>query len=301
MVKSYLKIRGRQFDSASGHSMKKIIYRLKRIFVSDITHELKYLNSKINGMYDMLHFLNINNLRENHKNTFVKYGKKIFSQNDEDGLTLEILNRIKITNKTFLEIGAGDGTENNTLILLANQWKGTWVDLNEQILQYKSKSLLVSNLKINKSNILGFCKEQLNELGAESYSLISLDIDGIDYYVAEKMLKNKISPEIFIVEYNPKFPPPLKFCVEYDENFQWDYTDYFGASLATYNELFEKYSYKLLCCNVSSGTNAFFIKDKYTNLFPEILDNISDIYVQEGVRFKSVGGETSINTVKNIT
>ena len=301
MVKPYLKTKSRQFDSASGHSMKKIIYRLKRIFVSDITHELKYLNSKINGMYDMLHFLNINNLRENHKNTFVKYGKKIFSQNDEDGLTLEILNRIKITNKTFLEIGAGDGTENNTLILLANQWKGTWVDLNEQILQYKSKSLSVSNLKIKKSNILGFCKEELNKLDAESYSLISLDIDGIDYYVAEKMLENKISPEIFIVEYNPKFPPPLKFCVEYDENFQWDYTDYFGASLATYNELFEKYSYKLLCCNVSSGTNAFFIKDKYTNLFPEILDDISDIYVQEGVRFKSVGGETSIKTIKNIT
>ena len=281
--------------------MKKIVNRLKRIFVNDITHELKYLNSKINGMYDLLHFLNINHLRENHKNTFVKYGKKIFSQNDEDGLTLEILKRINITNKTFLEIGAGDGTENNTLVLLANDWRGTWVDLNKKILQYKSKNLSVSNLKINKSNILGFCSDHLNELRAESYSLISLDIDGIDYYVAEKMLENKILPELFIVEYNPKFPPPLKFCVEYDENFQWDYSDYFGASLASYNELFEKYSYRLLCCNASSGTNAFFIKNKYIDLFPEIPDNISDIYVEQGVRFKSVGGETSPKTVRNIS
>lgn len=51
----------------------------------------------------------------------------------------------------------------------------------------------------------------------------------------------------------------------------------------------------------NSFADAFFIKDKYTNLFPEILDDISDIYVQEGVRFKSVGGETSIKTIKNIT
>ena len=281
--------------------MKKTVNRLKRIFINDIIHELKYLNSKINGMYDLLHFLNINYLRENHKNTFVKYGKKIFSQNDEDGITLEILKRINFTNKTFLEIGAGDGTENNTLVLLASDWRGTWVDLNKKILQYKSKNLSVSNLKINKSNILGFYSDHLNELGAESYSLISLDIDGIDYYVAEKMLENKILPELFIVEYNPKFPPPLKFCVEYDENFQWDYSDYFGASLASYNELFEKYSYRLICCNASSGTNAFFIKNKYIDLFPEIPDNISDIYVEQGVRFKSVGGETSPKTVKNIT
>ena len=164
--------------------MKKIVNKLKRIFVNDITHELKYLNSKINGLYDLLYFLNINYLRENHKNTFVKYGKKIFSQNDEDGITLEILKRKKITNKTFLEIGTGDGTENNTLVLLANDWRGTWVDLNKKILQYKSKNLSVSNLKINKSNILGFCKEQLNELEAESYSLISLDMvlfNNIDY------------------------------------------------------------------------------------------------------------------------
>ena len=71
--------------------------------------------------------------------------------------------------------------------------------------------------------------------------------------------------------------------------------------LESYNELFEKYSYRLLCCNASSGTNAFFIKNKYIDLFPEILDNISDIYVEQGVRFKSVGGETSPKTVKNFT
>ncbi len=150
MVSPYLKNKGSAVRFCLWPQMKKIVNRLKRIFVNDITHELKYLNSKINGMYDLLHFLNINHLRENHKNTFVKYGKKIFSQNDEDGITLEILKRINITNKTFLEIGAGDGTENNTLVLLANDWKGTWVDLNKKI-----NNLITYSIHTNvKKNII---------------------------------------------------------------------------------------------------------------------------------------------------
>jgi hypothetical protein len=42
----------------------------------------------------------------------------------------------------------------------------------------------------------------------------------------------------------------------------------------------------------------YFIKNEYIDLFPEILDNIEDIYVEQGVRFKSVGGETSPKTLK---
>lgn len=33
----------------------------------------------------------------------VPYGRKMFSQNDEDGITIEIFNRIGTTNKTFVE------------------------------------------------------------------------------------------------------------------------------------------------------------------------------------------------------
>jgi hypothetical protein len=51
-----------------------------------------------------------------------------FSQNDEDGILLEILRRIEITQPlAFLEFGVGDGTENNTIILLALGWRGVWV------------------------------------------------------------------------------------------------------------------------------------------------------------------------------
>lgn len=42
----------------------------------------------------------------------------------------------------------------------------------------------------------------------------------------------------------------------------------------------------------------YFIKNEFIDLFPEIFDNIEDIYVEQGVRFKSVGGETSPKTLK---
>ena len=40
---------------------------------------------------------------------------KFFSQSDEDGITLEILRRMQLTNGSFLEFGVGNGFENNTL------------------------------------------------------------------------------------------------------------------------------------------------------------------------------------------
>ena len=57
-------------------------------------------------------------------NPLVKAGQKYFSQNDEDGITLDILRRIGLESGTFVEFGAGDGLENNSLILLMRGWKG---------------------------------------------------------------------------------------------------------------------------------------------------------------------------------
>ena len=56
--------------------------------------------------------------RENNPLTSNPY--KFFSQSDEDGITLEILRRMQLTNGSFLEFGVGNGLENNTLVLLAH-------------------------------------------------------------------------------------------------------------------------------------------------------------------------------------
>jgi hypothetical protein len=55
-------------------------------------------------------------------------GFKVYSQADEDGIIQEIAGRIGIERGTFVEIGCGDGRENNSHFLLLKGWRGVWVD-----------------------------------------------------------------------------------------------------------------------------------------------------------------------------
>ncbi len=62
----------------------------------------------------------------------IPHGYKVYSQNEEDGIIREIFNRIDTTNKTFVELGVGNGLENNTLTLLFENWKGLWIEGSQQ-------------------------------------------------------------------------------------------------------------------------------------------------------------------------
>ena len=54
----------------------------------------------------------------NPKNPLNKFGKRCYSQCDEDGITLEIVRRLNIKKGVFFEFGCDNGTQNNTLILI---------------------------------------------------------------------------------------------------------------------------------------------------------------------------------------
>src|ERR1035438_815663 len=56
------------------------------------------------------------------------YGKRVYSQSDEDGIIAEIFRRIGTTNKIFVEFGAEAGTQNNTRLLLDYGWTGLWIE-----------------------------------------------------------------------------------------------------------------------------------------------------------------------------
>ena len=61
-----------------------------------------------------------------------KFGFKVYSQSDEDGIIEEIFNRINTTNKKFVELGVQDGLETNTTYLLNKGWNGLWVEANNK-------------------------------------------------------------------------------------------------------------------------------------------------------------------------
>ena len=90
----------------------------------------------IKSIRDLIIFHQNAEFQRKHPNPLNLYGKKCFSQNDEDGLTLEIIKRLGIKKGVFTELGPGNGTENNTICLAALKWKGFWVGSEDLKFKY---------------------------------------------------------------------------------------------------------------------------------------------------------------------
>jgi hypothetical protein len=181
---------------------------------------------------------------------------------------------LHLTQGVFAEFGVGNGFENNTLALVAGGWSGLWAGAQE--LAFNPNPTQASALKfhfkqawITRANIGELYRSGLAAIGREKCDLISVDLDGNDYYIIEALLADGAQPEVFLAEYNAKFIPPIRFRMEYNEDHQWLGDDYFGASLASYADLFARHDYFLACCNIS-GANAFFIKNKHKGAFQDV-------------------------------
>lgn len=203
----------------------------------------------------------------------VRYGYKVYSKNEEDGMIAEIFNRIGTTNKIFVEFGAGDGLENNTHALLFSDWTGLWIEGSEKSVQnmkngYKKTieagKLFVENEFITKDNINDIISKHIKE---KYIDFLSVDIDGNDYHVLDAI--ECIEPRAMVLEYNAKFHPPIMYCMQYNEKHLWDGSDSFGASLKFFEVKLREKGYSLVGCNLTGG-NAFFVKtDLAKDLFYE--------------------------------
>jgi len=210
---------------------------------------------------------------KNSKNPLNQFGAFGFSQNDEDGIIREILRRIGLRDGFFVEYGVGDGLENNTLALLALGWQGAWFG-GENI---KIKLGSDTRLKFEKTWITRDNIGQLFKSLKRQVDLISLDLDGNDIFLIEKLLTIGASPKVFIIEYNAKFPPPIEFRIDYNPDHIWASDDYYGASLASFVSVFEKHNYKLVCCSIS-GTNAFFVHNSLEKYFTDVPTDIHELF-----------------------
>jgi hypothetical protein len=193
----------------------------------------------------------------------LKFGYRVYSQSDEDGILHEILRRIGSGSRTFVEIGAGDGLENNTLFLLAQGWRGLWIEASARKVAAARKKLgaLVTEgrLRVEKQFVTASnIDEKIRRLApAPEVDLLSVDIDGNDYHVLRAI--RSIEPRVIVAEYNAKFPPDVSWVMEYNEAHRWDESDYFGSSLKALETLLAERGYSLVGCNLL-GCNAFFVR-----------------------------------------
>ena len=193
----------------------------------------------------------------------LRYGAKAYSQNDEDGILAEIFRRIGATDKTFVEIGAGSGLENNSLALLVQGWRGLWVESDQRKAERARVSLssYVASGQLRIENILA-ARENVDALlrdkspSAEP-DLLCVDVDGNDYHLWQAV--KSISPRAVVMEYDASWFPPMSLAVAYQERFTWKANTYFGASLKALERLAEGKGYHLVgCC--FAGVNAFFVR-----------------------------------------
>jgi hypothetical protein len=219
-----------------------------------------------------------------------------FSQNGEDGIINYLANKILKPNKYFVEIGASYAIENNTSFLaIVKRWSGLMIEgdkksfqLCKHIMDKKTLGVECLNIFVNKDNIAHVMDSMLYK----NPDLFSLDIDGIDYYLMEIVLKAGIKPKIIVVEYNSAFGPENSITVKYKKDFNGYEAHsshlYYGVSLKGWQNLFNTYGYTFITVD-SNGVNGFFVDKSAFN--PEFISSINGLKFQENFyqykKFKS--------------
>jgi hypothetical protein len=221
-----------------------------------------------------------------HKNSqdINDYEFKVFSQGGEDGIIQFLVSSLEIKNQTFIEFGTEDFRESNCRFLLVrNNWSGFVIDGSVRNMERLRASSFYWRHSL-KSKAAFITRDNVNSILSESgfdkeVGILSIDIDGVDYYVLAELGLWK--PSIFIVEYNALFGKERPVSVPYDPSFHRTRKHfsnlYYGASLAAFVNLLGGRGYALVGVN-SAGNNAFFARKELLN------DRVKEISMNEGFR-----------------
>ena len=193
-----------------------------------------------------------------------RHEAQVFSQSGEDGILAEIFRRVGTTDRRFVEIGVGDGLENNTTYLLSSGWQGVWLEGSEASVRraqaHFREPIGRGALRIEQTIVTA--ESVVASLAGASvpteFDLLSVDVDRNTYYVWAALAGYR--PRVVVVEYNSTMPPSDEWVVAYHPGKFWNRTNYFGASLKSYELLGRRMGYALVGCGLA-GTNAFFVRE----------------------------------------
>jgi hypothetical protein len=245
--------------------MKNVKDLLRSIIKKTVEQEVKKESQKsLMALGSLL--CNQQRISQSQYKKLADYEFKIFSQFGEDGIIQYLVNNVEIKKEIFIEFGVENYEESNTrFLLMRNNWSGFVIDSSEKNIDSIKKSELCwrHDLKFKMGFITA---ENINELIKEQniegeIGLLSIDIDGNDYWIWEKI--NVVDPVIVIVEYNSVFGKSSTVTVPYDKSFErhkQHYSGlYWGASLGAFVHLAEQKGYAFVGSN-SAGNNAFFVR-----------------------------------------
>lgn len=174
-----------------------------------------------------------------------RYRHRVYSQNQEDGITLALVELLDPP-KFFIEIGAGDGLENNTRVLLERGWEGEWFD-----------PMLVGHPPIDAVRIhpwkvyIPNAPQPRRKVG-----LLSIDVDGNDWHLWKACAPGAA---IAIIECNIERGLDDHYVMPYDPKHvsTGGHIDY-GATAASMIALGRELGMTFVCME---HINAFFVRD----------------------------------------
>jgi hypothetical protein len=159
--------------------MKKLLKKIRSFWWGGFWHRSDFWSSNISRQPVITHHQRNDEdyeLKKRMENPLYleRFGYKVYSQNDEDGIIEEIFNRIGTNNKKFIEFGVENGLESNSHFLLHKDWHGLWIEGSEERVKeirliFKSvidqKRLNIINGFITKENINDLIKSEPNYCG----------------------------------------------------------------------------------------------------------------------------------------
>lgn len=201
---------------------------------------------------------------------------KIYSQNGEDGVIITIFQLIGYTNRYYVEFGVEDGNECNTRALREYYgFTGLLMDGG-----YENNDINLRKEFITRDNVISLF-EKYNV--PESFDLLSVDVDGNDIHICDAIL-TKYKPRVIVIEYNSILPHSQNLTIVYDPDFQWDKSNYFGASLGAVKVMGEAYGYTVVYCD-NNGVNTFLVRNEDVHrleaTFPD-MNNLQNIFRDPG-------------------
>lgn len=209
-------------------------------------------------------------------------GFRCYSQSDEDGIILYILASIGMSTRRVVELCCGNAQEcMATNLILHHGYESYLFDGNKDNIdsarKYFAKRKETFSVAPNLSSAW-ITRDNVNDLltnaGATGeVDLLSLDMDGNDYYIWEAI--SVLNPRLCVFETHNIIPGDKSLTIPYHPAFYcWDKQgaerDFRSVSLAAMKKLSEAKGYRMIGAH-RMGFNVFFLRnDIAPELFPAV-------------------------------
>jgi hypothetical protein len=190
---------------------------------------------------------------------------RVHSQNGEDGILAHLLGAIGPTTREVVEFGVGDGSECCAAnLVLTFGWTAHLLEANGDdaaaatafYAERAAGRVHVDHTAVEPDTVDALLSQHVSPI----FDVLSLDIDGNDYWVLEAL--QTVRPRLIVVEYNASFGPDRSVTIPYTSGFDRYVAHasgfYHGASLTALARLGERKGYVLAGCD-SRGANAFLV------------------------------------------